>query len=294
MLSKDEELDLAKKIKVGVPNSLNELIESNLRFVVKEAKEYRNLGLPFEDLLNEGNVGLIEAARRYDYTKGVKFITYAQWWIKKAILKAISENMRMVRIPDYSRKKTREVEIAEKILSNKLNRKPNREEISESLEHSCLKIESILKAAQKEISLDETYGEEKDATLSDFLADWHFMDPEKELFKREDNYFMKTTLSLLNDQEKFVLTYRFGLNGEKVLTLKEIGKMINMSRERVRQIETQAKLRLKKAFEKSRIIKSPSKKIFPLKKMQSVSPTKKKKAYLGRYTSLSKRGRISQ
>ena len=130
LLSKEQEQTLAQKIKNGCKNSLQELIESNLSFVVKVASEYRNLGLPFEDLLNEGNVGLIEAAHRYDATKGTKFITYAIWWIRKSILKALSEHSNLVRVPTYQMKKVREIRDAENSLRRTLGRRPKREEIS--------------------------------------------------------------------------------------------------------------------------------------------------------------------
>ena len=275
LLSKEEEVSLAKEIKVGGKKSLNDLIESNLSFVVKVASEYRNLGLPFEDLLNEGNLGLIEAAHRYDHTKGTKFITYAIWWIRKSILKALSEHASLVRVPNYQMKKVKELKDTEKVLRKELGRKPKKEEISEHLESSIFKIDEILKLTLKAISLDEKVGKDKDTPISDYLVDRDFSDPEEELIKRESNSLVKIALDFLSEQERIVVTNRFGLSGGKILTLKEIGEMMSISRERVRQIESQAKLRLKKAFAKSRIIKSPSKEIFPAKSMESI-PTPKR------------------
>jgi len=275
LLSKEEEMSLAKEIKVGGKKSLNDLIESNLSFVVKVASEYRNIGLPFEDLLNEGNLGLIEAAHRYDHRKGTKFITYAIWWIRKSILKALSEHASLVRVPNYQMKKVKELKDTEKVLRKELGRKPRKEEMSEHLESSISKIDEILKLTLKEISLDEKVGKDKDTPISDYLIDRDFSDPEEELIKRENNNLVKVALDFLTEQERIVVTNRFGLNGGKILTLKEIGEMMNISRERVRQIESQAKLRLKKTFAKSRIIKSPSKTIFPAKIMESI-PTARK------------------
>ncbi|MEW5807294.1 MAG: RNA polymerase sigma factor RpoD/SigA [Acidobacteriota bacterium] len=275
LLSKEEEMVLARKIKVGGKKSLNELIESNLSFVVKVASEYRNLGLPFEDLLNEGNVGLIEAAHRYDHKKGTKFITYAIWWIRKSILKALSEHASLVRVPNYQMKKVKELKDTEKTLRKALGRKPKREEISEHLERSISKIDEILKLTLKEISLDEKIGKDKDTAISDYLVDSAFIDPEEDLIKRENNHLVKAALDFLSEQERIVVTNRFGLNGGKILTLKEIGEMMNISRERVRQIESQAKARLKKAFAKNRIIKSPPKDKFPAKIMESLSTPRK-------------------
>ena len=129
LLTKEQEQGLARNVKNGCRDSLHELVESNLSFVVKVASEYRNLGLPFEDLLNEGNIGLIEAAHRYDATKGTKFITYAIWWIRKSILKSLSEHSSLVRVPTYQMKKVREIRDAENSLRRQLGRKPQREEI---------------------------------------------------------------------------------------------------------------------------------------------------------------------
>src|SRR5512134_136564 len=162
LLSKEQEQDLANRVRRGSRDALNELIESNLSFVVKVASEYRNLGLPFEDLLNEGNIGLIEAAHRYDAGKGTKFITYAIWWIRKSILKALSEHSNLVRVPNYQMKKVREIRDAENYLRRSLGRKPEREEISEKLSRSVTKIDQVLQFNLREVSLDEKVGKDRD------------------------------------------------------------------------------------------------------------------------------------
>ncbi len=262
LLTKEEEMTLARSVKLGRKDALDELIESNLSFVVKVASEYRNLGLPFEDLLNEGNIGLIEAAHRYDASKGTKFITYAIWWIRKSILKALSEHSNLVRVPNYQMKKVREIRDAENSLRRSLGRKPEREEISERLSKSVSKIDQVLQFSLREVSLDDKVGKERDTLISDFLVDRRFSSPEDDLIKRESSSLVGDAMAHLTEQEKTVVCYRFGLVGGPPLTLKEIGEKMGISRERVRQIECQAKSRLRKIFARSRVVKAPAKRPF--------------------------------
>jgi RNA polymerase primary sigma factor len=263
LLTKEEELLLARNVKRGCKRSLNELIESNLSFVVKVASEYRNLGLPFEDLLNEGNIGLIEAAHRYDATKGTKFITYAIWWIRKSILKALSEHSNLVRIPNYQMKKVREIREVENSLRRSLGRKPGRDEISERLSKSISKIDQVLQFNMRELSLDDKIGKERDTPISDYLVDQETTSPEDDLIQNEANSLVGEAITHLTEQEKTVVTFRFGLEGGHPLTLKEIGLKMGISRERVRQIECQAKTRLRKLFARKRMVKAPSKRPLP-------------------------------
>jgi RNA polymerase primary sigma factor len=260
LLTKDQEHCLARNVqKDGCRASLNELIESNLSFVVKVASEYRNLGLPFEDLLNEGNLGLIEAAHRYDASKGTKFITYAIWWIRKSILKALSEHSSLVRIPTYQMKKVKEIRDAEHVLSRKLGRKPRREEISARLERSLTKVDQVLQFNLRELSLDDKLGKDRDKPIADYLVDQRSANPEDDLIKRESNDLVAEAMRHLSEQERTVIAYRFGIIAGRPLTLKEIGELMNISRERVRQIECQAKGRLRKIFARKRLVKSPPK-----------------------------------
>src|SRR5512143_919691 len=171
LLTKEEEMSLALDVKAGKREALNELIESNLSFVVKVASEYRNLGLPFEDLLNEGNIGLIEAAHRYDASKGTKFITYAIWWIRKSILKALSEHSNLVRVPNYPLKKVREIRDADNSLKRSLGRAPKREEISERLSKNISKIDQVLQFNLREVSIEERFGKDRDKPIGDYLVD---------------------------------------------------------------------------------------------------------------------------
>jgi RNA polymerase primary sigma factor len=259
LLTKEEEIVLARHVKQGRRDALNELIESNLSFVVKVASEYRNLGLPFEDLLNEGNLGLIEAAHRYDASKGTKFITYAIWWIRKSILKALSEHSNLVRVPNYQMKKVREIRDTENTLRRDLGRAPRREEISERLSKAVSKIDQVLQFHLREVSLEEKIGKDRDKAISDYLVDVACSSPEDDLIKREASVLVGDAMAHLTDQERTVISYRFGLAGGPPLTLKEIGEKMGISRERVRQIECQAKTRLRKMFAKKRLVAAPPK-----------------------------------
>jgi len=265
LLTKDEEMALAEGVKNGDRSALNELIESNLSFVVKVSSEYRNLGLPFEDLLNEGNIGLIEAAHRYDASKGTKFITYAIWWIRKSILKALSEHSNLVRVPNYQMKKVREIRDAEASLRRALGRAPQREEISTRLSKSVTKIDQVLQFTMREVSLDEKVGKDRDKPIAEYLVDPTCTNPEDDLINRESNSLVGEAMAHLTEQERVVVAYRFGLAGGPPLTLKEIGEKMGISRERVRQIECQAKSRLRKLFAKKRLVKAPPKKPFPVR-----------------------------
>ncbi len=263
LLTKEQEQGLAKNVKNGCRDSLHELVKSNLSFVVKVASEYRNLGLPFEDMLNEGNIGLIEAAHRYDASKGTKFITYAIWWIRKSILKSLGEHSSLVRVPTYQMKKVREIRDAENSLRRSLGRKPKREEISDRLDRSVIKIDQVLQFTLREMSLDDKVGKERDTPIADYLVDDNLITPEDDLIKREANSLVSEAMTNLTEQERTVLCHRFGIAGGPTLTLKEIGEMMNISRERVRQVECQAKSRLKKIFARKRVMRSSSKPAFP-------------------------------
>jgi RNA polymerase primary sigma factor len=258
-LTRERELVLARHVREGCEDCRNELVQSNLSFVVKIASEYRNLGTPLEDLLNEGNLGLIEAAHRFDATKGTKFITYAIWWIRKSILRALSERSNLVRVPSYQMKKVREIRETENTLRRELGRNPVREEISARLKRDVSKVDQVLQFNLREVSLEQKVGREKDQSIQDFLPDDRSPNAEDDLMHREDTSMMIQALDVLTDQEREVIRYRFGLNGEPSRTLKEVGELMKISRERVRQVEVKAKARLRNIFDEWRAVRSPSK-----------------------------------
>jgi len=248
LLTREEEQTLARDIQAGSGRALEQLVQSNLSFVAKVASEYRNLGIPFEDLLNEGNLGLIEAARRFDPEKNNKFISYAIWWIRKAILKALCDKSHVVRMPYSQIKKFKEIRKAEEELQRLLGRPPEREEISEYLSKSLHKIDKVLQYGVHETSIDINVGEDQDTPLSDVLADPRIASPEDRILDEETQSGLDEAYSGLTDQQRTVIAYRFGVSGGTPLTLQETGKMIGVSRERVRQIENQAKERMRRAF----------------------------------------------
>lgn len=250
LMSKEEEMALARAVTAGKkkPEALHELVESNLSFVVKVASDYRGMGLQFEDLLNEGNLGLIEAANRYDHRRGTKFITYAIWWIRKAILRALAEHGSLVRVPSYQMKKVREMRQAERALARKLGRKAGRDEISTQVGASVAKLDALMQLPCKEMSIDEKVGEDSDSSVSDFLVDGSRASVESDLIRQENQQLIRWALTSLSDQEKRILMNRFGLSGGRTLTLKEIGEQMKLSRERVRQIEVQAKRKIRRLF----------------------------------------------
>src|SRR3989454_5141874 len=259
ILTKEEEHQLALSIRSkNKHQALNELVESNLSFVVKIASEYRNLGLPFEDLLNEGNIGLIEAAQHFDHNRGTKFITYAIWWIRKSILRALSQHSNLVRIPNYQLKKVKNVRATERALVRELGRRPDREEISRELQSTIAKIDEILQIKLRELSLDDKIGRDKDTPISDYLVDEGSTNPEEELLREESQSLIRLALKDLSAQEQAVIINRFGLQGGRTFTLKEIGERMGISRERVRQIEAQAMKRLKKLITCNRALARPA------------------------------------
>jgi RNA polymerase primary sigma factor len=257
LLTREEEHDLARDIQAGDRDALDQLVQSNLSFVAKVASEYRNLGIPFEDLLNEGNLGLIEAARRFNPDRNNKFISYAIWWIRKAILKALCEKAHVVRMPYSQIKKFKEIRKAEQELRRSLGRAPTRDEISSHLSKCVSKIDRVLQYGVQETSLDVGVGEDRDTPLAEILPDERGHSPEDRLLGEETHAGLGEIYAQLTEQQQTVIAYRYGVLGDRPLTLQETGERIGVSRERVRQIENQAKERMRRLFRKKNKPKPP-------------------------------------
>ncbi len=243
--------------------SFDELIRANLSFVAIIAAEYRNLGLPLEDLLNEGNVGLIEAANRFDPSRGNKFITYAVWWVRRGILRALADHSRLVRLPDYQRKEIRRIRDAENSLGHELGRAPDSSEISERLSRSIKSVGRMMQSQLRELPIDAPAREGRAHRIADLLADRILPSPEDAVIRAQALQLVSRALSLLEPRERDVLQYRYGLGGGQGLSLTKVGKRMGLSGERVRQIESDAIVRLRKMIRTGRISAAPPKKLRP-------------------------------
>ncbi len=252
LLSDQQERDLARKGQLGDIESLNELVSRNLCFVVKIAKEYRHHAVPFEDLLNAGNLGLIRAAERFDSERGNRFITYAIWWIRKCLIEVVSEHVSMMRIPRHHLQRTKLVRETEKRLRSELGRDPRTDEISEQLAFTVTPNDHLLMTRVRWISIDEPArkGDEATPPFKDRLPCPSTVSPETRLLNGESSDRLARALSSLPSRERIVITHRFGLRGATVLTLREIGELVGLSRERVRQLESSALRRLRRLLRK--------------------------------------------
>lgn len=247
MISPEEEVELAQRIKMGDQIALDRLVRANLRFVVSVAKQYQNQGLSLADLINEGNVGLIKAAQRFDETKGFKFISYAVWWIRQAILQAVAEQSRMVRLPLNQVGFLSRVKKTASSLEQLYQRKPTIKEIADELDMPEDKVEAILKINAKEVSMDAPVSNDDDMTFVDTIVPEDNNDADREVVSESESAEIKRSLSVLSERERQVIIYYFGLDSNKNYTLEEIGYMMDMTRERVRQVKDKAlkKLRLR-------------------------------------------------
>ncbi|MEG1710873.1 MAG: RNA polymerase sigma factor RpoD [Clostridia bacterium] len=245
LLSEDEERDLAKRMTDGDKDAKQQLSEANLRLVVSIAKRYVGQGMQFLDLIQEGNLGLIKAVEKFDYTKGFKFSTYATWWIRQAITRSIADQSRTIRIPVHVGEIIHNLIRTQRALTQELGRDPLSEEIAAKMGVSVRKVEEIKKIAQDTISLGTPIGEEEDSQLSDFIEDVNALAPSDVAASTMLRDQLITILHKLTPREEVVLRLRFGIDDGKARTLEEVGNEFNVTRERIRQIEAKALRKLR-------------------------------------------------
>jgi RNA polymerase primary sigma factor len=254
LLSPEEEADLSAKVKQGDQAALDKLTKANLRFVISVAKQYQNHGLTLSDLINEGNVGLIKAAKRFDETKGFKFISYAVWWIRQSILFAIVEYSRIVRIPHNKSALFNKVKDATTFFLQEFEREPTKAELADLLEVSVETLEDALKSGHHFSSVDSPIMEaDSDVTLLDLLADESIGSPDRSLMKESLKDQVQIELSSLSPREHAILSAFYGLNDKPEMSLEEISEFTGLSKERVRQIRDRAIIRMKRSLSRNNL-----------------------------------------
>lgn len=255
LLTPEQEIELAIRMKKGDQSAMELLTKANLRFVVSVAKQYQNQGLSLGDLINEGNLGLIKAARRFDETRGFKFISYAVWWIRQSILQALAEQSRIVRLPLNRVGALNKIGKAYSNLKQEFEREPSSEEIAQALEMDVDEISNAMKIYGKQVSVDAPFSLGDENSLLDVIQNDEQPSPDNELISESLKTEVKSILAILPDREAEVIRLYFGLDGEYPMTLEEIGDKFNLTRERVRQIKEKAIRRLRHNS-RSKILKS--------------------------------------
>lgn len=246
MITADQEVELAKRIKQGDDEALNKLVNANLRFVISVAKQYQGHGLTLEDLIAEGNIGLITAAKRFDETKGFKFISYAVWWIRQSIMQAIAENSRVVRLPLNKVSAIQKISNAYSRLEQQYERAPSNEEISTMLETNAESVGDLFTYSQKQVSVDAPLIEGEENSLLNVLSNENSKNPADEMMRESLCKDIERVLVSLKKREADVIRLSFGLNGETPMTLEEIANSLGLTRERIRQIREKALRGLRK------------------------------------------------
>lgn len=254
LLKEGEEFELANKVREGDARALEKLVKSNLRFVISVAKQYQNQGIPIEDMINDGNLGLIKAAERFDNTRGFKFISYAVWWIRQSVLQSIAEHSKLIRIPNNQYLSIGKINKAISRLEQEYEREPTAEEIANVLKETDIKVREVLTISTKTVSLDAPVREGEDLNYIDLIPNTSSKRPDAPFYQESMQHDLEVVLNRLNEKQKKILCMYFGLCGYQMMTLEEIGVYFDLTRERARQIKDSA-LRLLKSRKNSTILR---------------------------------------
>jgi len=249
LLNREEEIQLAKRIKKGDKRAREKMITANLRLVVKIARDYEGLGLPLLDLINEGNIGLMKGVERFDPNKGAKLSTYAAWWIKQSIMSALANQAKTIRLPAHVIERVAKMRRAEVVLRETFDREPTDQELADHLGLDARRIRQYRQAAKAPVSLDAPLGENEPNHISDVVADPNAAAPFDRIVQENDAGLVRDAMAGLSQRETAILGLRFGLDGAKPKTLEEIGAQFNLSRERIRQIQDEALVKMRAEIE---------------------------------------------